>query len=178
MKEILTALRALVVLTIVTGILYPLAVTGIAQALFPEQARGSLVKRGDSLVGSSLLAQKFVGVAYFHPRPSAVDFSTVASGASNQGFTSKKLLDAVNERRNAMGTGAPPDLLYTSGSGLDPHISPEAAAFQTARVAAARGWSTERIDTLIAKNTEEPQYGILGQARINVLKLNIALDRQ
>lgn len=178
MKEILTALRALVVLTIVTGILYPLAVTGIAQALFPEQARGSLVKRGDSLVGSSLLAQKFVGAAYFHPRPSAADFSTVASGASNQGFTSKKLLDAVKERRNALGAGAPPDLLYTSGSGLDPHISPEAATFQTARVAAARGWPTEKIDMLIAENTEEPQYGFLGQARVNVLKLNIALDRQ
>lgn len=177
MKEILTSFRALVVFTVLTGILYPLAVTGIAQALFPGQAGGSLVKRGDTLVGSSLLAQNFTGDLYFHPRPSSADFGTVASGASNQGFTSKKLLDAVNERRAALGDGAPPDLLYASGSGLDPHISPEAAAFQTDRVASARGWTPEKIRAAVVRATEEPQYGFLGQARVNVLKLNIALDR-
>jgi len=177
LKEILISVRAILVLTLLTCVIYPLAVTGLAQAFFPAQANGSLVKNGDQLVGSSLLAQKFTTPRYFWPRPSAADYATVASGASNQGFTSKKLADAVNERRTALGTAAPADLLTTSGSGLDPHISPEAARFQIARVAAARNLPPEKISGLVEKSLEPPQFGFLGQARVNVLLLNRALDR-
>jgi len=177
LKEILTSVRAILVLTLLTCVIYPLAVTGLAQAFFPAQANGSLVKNGDQLVGSSLLAQKFTTPRYFWPRPSAADYATVASGASNQGFTSKKLTDAVNERRAALGANAPADLLTTSGSGLDPHISPEAARFQIVRVAAARNLPLEKISGLVEKSLEPPQFGFLGQARVNVLLLNRALDR-
>ena len=160
----------------VTGIAYPLLVTGVSQLVFPAQANGSLVHKGDQIVGSALLAQKFTDARYFWPRPSAVDYATVASGASNQGFTSKKLLDAVNQRRALFGSQAPSDLLYASGSGLDPQISPEAAAFQITRVSAARGISVERLEKLVKSVTEAPQFGFLGQPRVNVLLLNSSLD--
>lgn len=175
-KPIITSLRALIVLTLLTGVAYPLVVTVIGQAVFPTQAHGSLVKSADTLTGSSLLAQKFTAQKYFWPRPSAADFGTVASGASNQGFTSKKLVDAVAERRTALGAAAPSDLLYASASGLDPHISVEAARFQIARVAAARSLAPDILAVLVGQATEPPQFGFLGQARVNVLKLNLALD--
>lgn len=177
LKDILASLRAILVLTAITSVAYPLAVTGIAQLIFPAQANGSLVKNGDQLVGSALLAQKFVEPKYFWPRPSAADYATVASGASNQGFTSRKLADAITERRNALGVDAPADLLTASGSGLDPDISPAAARFQISRVAAARNLPVADVAALVADATQPPQLGFLGEPRVNVLLLNLALDR-
>jgi potassium-transporting ATPase KdpC subunit len=177
MKNILLSIRAVLVLTAFTSIAYPLLVTAIAQIAFPAQANGSLVRSGDTVIGSALLAQKFTAEKYFWPRPSAAAYATVASGASNQGFTSRKLLDAINERRALLGNTPPADMLTASGSGLDPDISPEAALFQSARVAAAaRHLPVEQINELIASHTQPPQFGFLGQPRINVLALNRALD--
>jgi K+-transporting ATPase ATPase C chain len=175
--EILASVRALVVLTAITSVAYPLAITGLAQVFFRDTANGSLVTTGNQIVGSSLLAQKFTSPRYFWPRPSAADYGTVASGASNQGFTSQKLVDAVNERRKTFGTDAPSDLLYASGSGLDPHVSPDAARYQVVRVAAARNLPPEKITAAVEKSIEPPQLGFLGQPRVNVLLLNRALDR-
>jgi K+-transporting ATPase ATPase C chain len=175
-KHLITSIRALVVLTALTGVAYPLLVTLIGQAVFPAQANGSQVKSGDTVIGSTLLAQKFTAPRHFWPRPSAADFGTVASGASNQGYTSKKLAAAVAERRAVFGAEAPADLLTASGSGLDPDISPEAARSQVARVAAARNIPVETVRQLVEASVEPPQFGFLGQARVNVLKLNLALD--
>jgi K+-transporting ATPase ATPase C chain len=174
--QLIISIRALAVFTILAGFLYPLAITGLSALFFPHQSRGSLVVADGATVGSELIAQKFSADRYFHARPSATDFSAVPSGASNQGFTSRKLLDAVRERQAQLGAGAPADLVYASGSGLDPHISPEAAAFQLARVAAARKLTPERVRTLVERLTEPPQFGIFGQPRVNVLRLNLALD--
>lgn len=174
--QFLIAVRAIVVFTLLTGILYPFAITGIAQLLFPSQANGSLVKNGDALVGSKLLAQKFTEPRYFWPRPSAADYGTVASGASNQGFTSAKLAENVAKSRALFGDNAPADLLYASGSGLDPHLSPEAARFQIARIAAARNLPTERVTALVESHTQSAQFGLLGEPVVNVLLLNQALD--
>ncbi len=173
---LLISIRALAVFTLLTGFVYPLAVTGICALFFPHQSRGSLVMANGSAVGSELLAQKFTAGHYFHPRPSASDYGAVPSGASNQGFTSRKLLDAVRERQRQLGAGAPSDLVYASGSGLDPHISPEAADFQVARVAAARKMPPETLRALVARLVEPPQFGIFGQPRVNVLRLNLELD--
>ena len=175
-SQILPSIRAIVVLTVLTGVLYPLGITAVSQVALSKEAHGSLVSKDGKLVGSELLAQKFESPKYFHRRPSAADFGTVASGASNQGFTSAKLRDAVNERRAAIGKDAPSDLLYASGSGLDPHISPEAASYQAAGVAQARGISPDVVNALVAKSIEAPQLGFLGQPRVNVLLLNQALD--
>jgi len=175
-KETLASLRAILVLTVVTSVAYPLVVTAIAQVVFPSQANGSLVVRGDTVAGSQLLAQKFAGNGYFWPRPSAAGYATVASGASNQGFTSKKLQGLIEERRTAFGAEAPADMLTASGSGLDPDISPEAARYQAARVAAARGLPVDSVLKLINNSIVQPQFGFLGQARVNVLALNIGLD--
>lgn len=175
-KETIASIRAILVLTVITSVAYPLVVTAIAQAVFPSQANGSLVKRGDAVAGSELLAQKFAGNGYFWPRPSAADFATVASGAGNQGFTSKKLQGQIEERRTAFGAEAPADMLTASGSGLDPDISPEAARYQVARVAAARGLPVDGVLKLVNDSVVPPQFGFLGQARVNVLDLNINLD--
>lgn len=175
-KELIASLRALVALTLLTGVLYPLGMTAVSQLAFPRQANGSQLQVDGKLAGSTLLAQKFTSPRYFWPRPSAGDYATVASGASNQSFTSKKLLDAVNERRAALGKDAPSDLLYASGSGLDPHISPAAAAYQAERVAKARGLELAKVAALIQSQTEPPQFGFLGEPRVNVLLLNRALD--
>lgn len=174
--QFIASLRAVIALTLLTCVVYPLGVTGLAQVLFPEKSNGSLIRDGDQLKGSSLIAQKFTGEHYFWPRPSAADYGTVASGASNQGFLSQKLRDAVDERRKAFGDDAPPDLLYASGSGLDPHVSPEAARYQIARVAAARGLPEPEVAALVDQAVEPPQLGFLGQARVNVLMLNLQLD--
>lgn len=176
MKSIFTSLRAILALTVLTSVAYPLLVTAVAQIAFPAPANGSLVRSGDQVIGSALLAQKFTDPKYFWPRPSAADFATVPSGASNQGFTSRKNLDAINDRRAVLGVNAPADLLTASGSGLDPDISPEAARYQIPRVAAARGRSPESIEKLVTTTSQPPQFGFLGQSRVNVLALNRALD--
>ena len=177
MKTTIQCLRIYLVLTLLTGIIYPLAVTGLAQTLFPRQANGSRILQQDKLVGSELLAQKFEAPKYFWPRPSAADFATAPSGASNKGPTSAELKKTIDERREKFGPNAPVDLLTTSGSGVDPHISPEAARSQIARVAAARNLLNEKIAALVEESIEPPQFGFLGEPRVNVLQLNRALDR-
>jgi potassium-transporting ATPase KdpC subunit len=175
MKTLFVSIRMLLVLTVLTGAVYPLLVTGAARLIAPRAATGSLVKRGDAIVGSALLAQKTESPRYFWPRPSAVDFATVASGASNQGPTSAALVKAIGDRRARFGADAPAELLTASGSGLDPHISPRAAAYQAGRVAKERGIALEKVRGLIAAQTEGPQLGFLGEPRVTVLSLNLAL---
>jgi potassium-transporting ATPase KdpC subunit len=177
MKTILQSLRIYLVLTLLTGILYPLAMTGVAQLLFPKQANGSRIVENGKLIGSDLLAQKFESPRYFWPRPSSADYATAPSGASNKGPTSADLRKSIDERRAKFGNDAPVDLLTASGSGLDPHISPEAARLQIARVAAARNISIQKITTLVDQTIEEPQLGFLGESRVNVVRLNRALDQ-
>jgi potassium-transporting ATPase KdpC subunit len=177
MKVILQSLRIYVVLTLLTGIVYPLAMTGVAQLFFPKQANGSRIIDQNKLVGSDLLAQKFEDPKYFWPRPSAGDFATVPSGASNKGPTSEDLKKSIGERRSKFGDDAPIDLLTASGSGLDPHISPEAARWQISRVAGARNLSNQKISALVDQTIEPAQLGFLGEPRVNVLKLNLALDQ-
>jgi len=177
MKTILQSFRIYVVITLVTGIIYPLAMTGVAQLLFPKQANGSRITEQNKLVGSDLIAQKFESPKYFWPRPSSADYATVASGASNKGPTAADLKKSIDERRQKFGADAPVDLLTASGSGLDPHISPEAARLQIARVAAARNISIEKVSTLVDQTIEGPQLGFLGEPRVNVLLLNRGLDQ-
>ena len=175
-------------LAVITGLLYPLFVTGVTRVCFPHQAGGSLIMRDGVVVGSELLAQKFSGDRYFHPRPSAGDYATLASGASNLGPTSKALKDAMFERAQALrkenhlpaDASLPADLLQTSGSGLDPDISPEAARLQVERVAAARRFTVARrtaLEALVQTEILPPQWHLLGEPRVNVLRLNMALDR-
>ena len=176
MKTTFQSIRIYIVLTLLTGIIYPLAMTGVAQLLFPKQANGSRIVENGKLIGSELLVQKFESPRYFWPRPSAADFATVASGASNKGPTSADLKKAIDERRTKFGSDAPVDLLTASGSGLDPHISPEAARLQISRIAGARNISIQTISALVDQTIEPPQFGFLGEPRVNVLRLNRALD--
>jgi K+-transporting ATPase ATPase C chain len=165
-------------------VLYPLVVTGIAQLAFPHQANGSLVMAGDTVVGSALLGQANADPRYFQPRPSATGYDTLPSGGSNLAPTSLELAAAVAQRAadfraaNDLSADAavPTELLFASGSGLDPHISPDAARLQVARVAAARGQDEATVAALVEEYVEGPQLGILGQPRVNVLLLNLALD--
>lgn len=180
----------LALMTALLGSAYPLAMVGVAGAAFPGQAGGSLIQKDGKVVGSSLIGQSFAGETYFHGRPSATTDSdpadstkTVAapynaanSMGSNLGPTSKALVDRVKEDADRLGKGVPVDLVTTSGSGLDPHISPEAAAWQVARVAKARGLPEAEVRALVARHTEGRMYGLLGEPRINVLQLNLALD--
>jgi potassium-transporting ATPase KdpC subunit len=184
MKTVLTALRLFAFLAVLTGVLYPLAVTALARVTFPSQANGSVITTSAGVpVGSTLLAQATASPRYFWPRPSAGDYATVASGASNLGPTSAQLRDQVAARAAALRTAhnlasdapVPPDLLFASGSGLDPHISPAAATFQAARVAAARNLPLATVTSAITAHTESG--GLLGEDRVNVLLLNLALDR-
>jgi len=177
MKIALQSIRIYLVITLLTGVIYPLAMTGVAQLLFPKQANGSRIIENGKLVGSDLIAQKFESPKYFWPRPSAADYATVASGASNKGPTSADLKKSIEERREKFGADTPVDLLTASGSGLDPHISPEAARLQIPRVAAARNMSIQKISELVDQTIEQPQLGFLGEPRINVLLLNRALDQ-
>jgi potassium-transporting ATPase KdpC subunit len=177
MKTILQSLRIYIILALLTGILYPLAMAGLAQLLFPKQANGSRIVENGKLIGSDLLVQKFESPRYFWPRPSSADYATVPSGASNKGPTSADLKKSIDERRAKFGNDAPVDLLTASGSGLDPHISPEAARSQVARVAAERNVSIQKVTTLVDQTIEEPQFGFLGEPRVNVLQLNRALDQ-
>ena len=176
MKTTLQSIRILIVFTLLTGVLYPVVVTGISQLAFFDKTNGSLVRVDGKITGSELLAQKFEQPGYFWPRPSAANYATVASGASNKGPTSADLVKAIDERRAKFGANAPGDLLTASGSGLDPHISPEAASLQTPRVAQTRKLAPEKVTALIVAHTEPPQLGLLGEPRVNVLALNLALD--
>lgn len=188
-------LRAAVVLTILftllTGLAYPLAVTGLGQAIFPAQANGSLVKRGETVIGSALIGQNFTADRYFHGRPSATNaadpadptktvdapYNATNSTGSNLGPSSKALADAVEARAKALGEGPQPaDLVTASASGLDPHISPAGALVQVARVAKARGRPEAEIRMLVERQIEGRELGILGEPRVNVLALNLALD--
>jgi K+-transporting ATPase ATPase C chain len=188
-KVIMQSIRQTLVWTVVTGMLYPLAITAIAQLAFHDKANGSLVELDGKLVGSELLAQQFTGTKYFWPRPSANGYGTgtsglAASSGSNFGPTSAQLQTNVRNNAKALRDAhklpadapVPADLVYASASGLDPHISPEAARFQVARVAAARGMSEDAVRSLVEQHVEPPQWGFLGEARINVLLLNLALD--
>jgi len=186
MHEFMIALRSLFALTLLTGVAYPLLVTGLGQLANAEAVQGSLIKRGEQVVGSRWLAQPFQQAGYFWPRPSAGDYATVASGASNKGPTSKDLLDKIQERKAALlkahllpaDAVVPPELLMASGSGLDPDLSPAAVQFQVKRVAQARGLQVQVLAHLIQAATEGPQLGLLGASRVNVLALNLALDSQ
>ena len=178
------SVRLTLVFTALVGVAYPLFVTGVSQLAFPRQANGSLARRGGQVVGSALLAQKFETTRYFWPRPSACDYATVPSGASNLGPTSETLRSNSLVRMAAFRAGnvlppdtpVPGDMVFASGSGLDPHISPASAQLQVARVARARGVSADQIRAQVAKCVELPQGGFLGEPRVNVLRLNLALD--
>jgi K+-transporting ATPase ATPase C chain len=187
MKQLIIAIRVTIAFTLLTGVAYPLLVTGLAKAVFPHQASGSLVEANGKPVGSELIGQKFTKPEYFHGRPSAAGsdgYDGLASGGSNLGPTNKALVDRVQadlkkfRDENPTFTGpVPADLLAASGSGLDPDISPASADAQVARVAAARGMSADTLRQLVATHTEDRQFGILGEPRVNVLRLNLALDR-
>lgn len=181
------ALMTLLLLTIITGLLYPLAVTGVAQALFPRQANGSLIVQNGQVLGSSLIGQPFDDLKYFWSRPSATSpfpYNAAASGGSNLGPTNPALIKAVQDRVATL-TAADPDnplpipadLITASGSGLDPHLSPAAADYQVRRVARARGMDEDVVRRLVAEHTEGRQWGVLGEPRVNVLLVNLALDR-
>ena len=186
MKQLLIALKATLVLTLLTGVMYPLLVTGVAKALFRHQADGSLIRANGRIVGSALIGQRFTRPEYFHGRPSAAGndgYDAAASSGSNLGPTSQKLADRVSDdvkkfrAENPSFTGTiPGDAVTASGSGLDPHLSVEAVIAQVPRIAAARGMTDAAVRQLVAANTEGRQLGFLGEPRVNVLKLNLALD--
>jgi K+-transporting ATPase ATPase C chain len=194
-REIRPAIVILLALTLITGLIYPLAITGIAGVLFPHQAQGSLIRQGNTVVGSALIGQPFTSERYFHGRPSATTtpdpadatknvpapYNAANSGGSNLGPSNKALVDRVQgdiaslKKENASDP-IPPDLVTTSGSGLDPDISPEAALFQVPRVAKARGMPEDRLRQFVNEHTQARFLGLLGEPRVNVLALNLALD--
>lgn len=182
-KNLLTALRMTLVTTVLFGLIYPLVVTVLAQALFPDKANGQLIQQNGTIVGSRLIGQPFTGPAYFHSRPSAagIGYDASASGGSNLGPTNKALIERVGgdvQRMKVENPAAaiPADLVTTSGSGLDPHISPSTAEFQISRVARARHMSESELRALVSRHTEGRQLGFLGEPRVNVLELNLELD--
>lgn len=184
LKEIKTAVLLFIAFSLLTGLIYPLLMTGIIQITMPEKAGGSLIVVDGKVIGSELIGQNFSSPGYFHGRPSAVGYSANGSGASNFGPTSAKLMDQVRQRielvriENGLSPNAtvPGDLVLASGSGLDPHISMEGAMLQVPRVAKARGLPESEVKVLVYQHVEPLQFGIFGQNRVNVLKLNLALD--
>lgn len=171
----------LALMTVVLGLGYPFVVWGMAQVAFPHQANGSLIGSNGKVIGSELIGQNFTSAKYFHGRLSAAGngYDASASGGSNLGPTSAKLIDRVTADVEAPGTGSiPADLVTTSASGLDPHISPAAAEFQVERVATSRGVSKDRVREIVARFTQGRTFGLLGEPRVNVLKLNLALDAE
>jgi potassium-transporting ATPase KdpC subunit len=185
LKHLGTALRVTIVSIAIFGLAYPLAMTGVAQVLFPHQANGSLITVNGTLVGSSIVGQLWTKPGYFQGRPSAAGkgYDPTATGGTNYGPTSKKLIDSTKatiaalEKANPAAVGAPPiDLVTSSGSGIDPDISPEAAYWEAPRVAAARHVSLQTVDALVARHVEGRTFGFLGEPHVNVLKLNLDLD--
>jgi potassium-transporting ATPase KdpC subunit len=183
-KQIYPAVAMTVVLTVLLGLVYPLVVTGLAQVMFPDEAAGSLIEKDGKVIGSRLIGQPFSGEGYFHSRPSAAGqgYDGISSGGTNLGPTSKKLIEeqvavaAKARREENPGSPIPVDLVTSSASGLDPHITPAAAEFQLPRVARARAMSPDEVRRLVRQHTEGRQFGVLGEARVNVLELNLALD--
>jgi len=183
-RNLLTAVLMTTVTTLLLGIAYPLAITGIAQAAFPDRANGELIVRDGTVVGSRLIGQGFSSPGYFRPRPSAtaVPYDAANSGGSQLGPTNRKLVDAVKAnveaaRKENPGVPVPVDLVTASASGFDPHISPASAEFQVPRVARERGLGPAVVRAMVAAHTENRQLGWLGEPRVNVLELNLALDR-
>jgi K+-transporting ATPase ATPase C chain len=185
--QTIIAIKFLLVMTVLLGVIYPFFMTGVAQLTFPAKANGSLIMKDGKIVGSELIGQKFDSTIYFWSRPSSIDYNPIPSGASNLGPTSEKLKKQVNERRRLFAAGnsitdtslIPKEMVSASGSGLDPHISPETALLQLNRVATARNLNEaqkQRVEQLIKNKTEEPQFFLFGEPRINVFKLNLALD--
>lgn len=185
MKDFITSVLMILVFSIALGIGYPLAVWGVGQLVFPHQANGSLIRNeAGEVIGSELIGQNFTSEHYFHGRPSAAGngYDAAASSGSNLGPTSQKLIervkaDAIDREAENPNTPIPVDLVTTSGSGLDPHISPAAAEFQVPRVARVRSLDEARVRELVRRHTEGRQFGVLGEPRVNVLKLNLELDR-
>ena len=180
-KNLITAVLMTIATTLLLGIIYPLAVTGLAQILLPDKANGQLLNVKGKIVGSRILGQGFSGAAYFHPRPSATNYDASNSNGSQYGPTNQKLIDRVKGDVAALkaenpNTPIPVDLVTTSASGIDPEITPAAAAFQIRRVAAARKISEPEVTTLVSQHTLGRTWGLLGEPRVNVLELNLALD--
>lgn len=187
-NQVITALKVLLILTIITGVIYPVLITGVGQFAFHRKANGSLVSRNGVILGSELIGQKFDSNAYFWPRPSAIDYNPMPSGGSNLGPTSSKLKSLITERTAefisanglADSTNVPTEMLFASASGLDPHISPQAAYLQIERVAKARKFNEtemKELNALIQKMIEEPQFSLFGEQRVNVFLLNLELDK-
>jgi len=184
-KNLMTAVLMTIATTILLGIVYPLVVTGIAQVLFPRQANGQLIQRSGKTVGSRIIGQGFSGAGYFHPRPSAAGngYDAANSAGSNFGPTNQKLIDRVkgdvaSAQVDNPGTAVPIDLVTTSASGFDPHITPAAAEYQMPRIAKERATTLDQLRALLAKHTEGRQLGVLGEPRVNVLELNLELDER
>ena len=196
LREIRPALVLVIALTVITGLAYPLAMTGIAEVLFPNQAQGSLIERDGKVVGSALIGQEFTSERYFHGRPSATTapdpqdstktlpapYNAANSGGSNLGPTNKALIERVSAdveklKEENPSAAVPIDLVTTSGSGLDPDISPEGALFQVPRIAKARNLPEDRVRQIVNENIQRPLIGVIGEPRVNVLALNLALDK-
>jgi len=182
-KKLVTAILMTLATTILLGIIYPLVVTGLAQVLFHDKANGQLIEANGKIIGSRIIGQAFSGPGYFHSRPSAVNYDAANSNGSQLGPTNKKLIDRVHGdaatlQRENPNVPVPIDLVTASASGLDPHVTPAAAAFQIPRVASARKISETEVMQLVAEHTEERTLGLLGEPRVNVLQLNLGLDRR